>query len=130
MATAEHQKPVFVQNFEVNDRRPNHFNNRSTSQEQLMDMNDFDGNASSNLMNMNIKSEAEAAEIELARIIASQNVSYNVTPRDSRHTSIQKNEGASFQGQAIGGITASGPISQNVSLSNFIKGGCSVDQDV
>ena len=128
MATAERHKPVYVQNFEINDRRPNHFLNNSDSHEQLMDMDNFEGVVSSEYINMNVQSDAEAAETELARIIASQNVSYNVTPRESLHASMRKNDLASFQPQVIGGAD-SGPVSQNASLSNLIKGGCSVDRD-
>lgn len=93
MATAERHKPVFVQNFEINDRRPRHFMNSSNSHEQLIDMDHFDGD----YIHMDVQGDAEAAETELARIIASQNVSYNVTPGESRHASMQKNDVTGFQ---------------------------------
>lgn len=128
MATAERHKPVFVQNFEINDRRPNRFMNNSNSHEQLLDMDNFDGIPESEYIHMNVQDDAEAAETELARIIASQNVSYNVTPGESRHASMQKNDVTGFQRQALGGAE-SGPISQNASLSNLIKGGGSVDRE-
>ena len=74
MATAERHKPVFVQNFEINDRRVNlHFANDGTGpQEHLVDdMDDYEAVRSGEYVQMECQEDEEAAETELARIIAS-----------------------------------------------------------
>jgi hypothetical protein len=74
MATAERHKPVFVQNFEINDRRVNlrFANDGSDPQEHLADdMDDYEAVRSGEYVQMECQEDEEAAETELARIIAS-----------------------------------------------------------